>query len=45
VAQGADQRATIIGVSLMLAGVVFGKTFAESSMGHYLVLSAHQITA
>src|SRR5258708_5954397 len=43
--KGQIKEATIIGVSLMLAGVVFGKTFAESSMGHYLVLSAHQITA
>ena len=29
----------------MLAGVVFGKNFAESSFGHYLVLSPHAITA
>jgi len=43
--KGQIKEATIIGVTLMLAGVVFGKNFAESSMGHYLVLSAHQITA
>jgi carbon starvation protein len=43
--KGKVKEATFIGVSLLLAGVVFGKTFAESSIGHYLVLSAHQITA
>jgi carbon starvation protein len=43
--KGAVKEATFIGVSLMLAGVVFGKNFAESSVGEYLVLSAHQITA
>ena len=43
--KGQIKEATIIGVTLMLAGVVFGKNFAESSYGHYLVLSAHQITA
>jgi carbon starvation protein len=43
--KGQIKEATVIGVTLMLAGVVFGKNFAESSMGHYLVLSAHQITA
>ncbi len=43
--KGAVKEATVIGVTLLLAGVVFGKNFAESSVGHYLVLSAHQITA
>ena len=43
--KGKVKEATVIGVTLLLAGVVFGKPFAESSVGHYLVLSAHQITA
>jgi carbon starvation protein len=43
--KGHIREATILGVSLMLFGVVFGKTFAESSLGHVLVLSTHQITA
>ena len=41
--KGKIQEATIIGVSLMLAGVVFGKNFADSSLGHWLVLTPHQI--
>jgi carbon starvation protein len=43
--KGKVKEATIIGVTLLMAGVVFGKTFAESSVGDYLVLSSHQITA
>ena len=38
-------EATIIGVSLMLAGVIFGKNVADSSFGHVLVLTPHQIVA
>ena len=41
--KGQVKEATIIGVTLMLAGVIFGKTFADSSMGHTLVLTPHQI--
>ncbi len=43
--KGRIQEATVIGVTLMLAGVIFGKNFADSSMGHLLVLSQHQIVA
>ncbi len=43
--KGAVKEATVIGVTLMLLGVVFGKNFAESSFGHLLVLTPHQITA
>jgi carbon starvation protein len=43
--KGAIKEATFIGITLMMLGVVFGKNFAESSFGPYLVLSAHQITA
>ncbi|MGE0449187.1 MAG: carbon starvation protein A [Vicinamibacterales bacterium] len=43
--KGQVKEATAIGVTLMLAGVIFGKNFAESSFGPWLVLSAHQITA
>jgi carbon starvation protein len=43
--KGKIQEATIIGVSLMMAGVILGKPFAASSYGHLLVLTPHQITA
>jgi carbon starvation protein len=42
--KGRIQEATIIGVSLMMAGVILGKPFAASSYGHLLVLTPHQIT-
>ena len=42
--KGQIKEATFIGVTLMLLGVVFGKNFAESSFGHILVLTPHQIT-
>ncbi|HEY2907312.1 MAG TPA: carbon starvation protein A [Vicinamibacterales bacterium] len=42
--KGRIQEATIIGVSLMMAGVILGKPFASSSFGHLLVLTPHQIT-
>jgi carbon starvation protein len=42
--KGAIKEATIIGVTLLLLGVVFGKNFAESSLGPLLVLTPHQIT-
>ena len=43
--KGHIREATIIGVVLLLGAVIFGRTFAESSYGHYLVLSRHQVTA
>jgi carbon starvation protein len=43
--KGQVKEATAIGVTLMLLGVIFGKNFAESSIGHWLVLTPHQITA
>ena len=42
--KGHIKEATIIGVTLMFLGVIFGGNFAESSWGHYLVLTPHQIT-
>jgi carbon starvation protein len=42
--KGHIQEATVIGVSLMMAGVILGKPFAASSYGHLLVLTPHQIT-
>jgi carbon starvation protein len=42
--KGRIQEATVIGVSLMMAGVILGKPFASSSFGHLLVLTPHQIT-
>jgi carbon starvation protein len=42
--KGAIREATVIGVTLLLLGVVFGKNFAESAVGHILVLTPHQIT-
>ncbi|HWF87113.1 MAG TPA: carbon starvation CstA family protein, partial [Vicinamibacterales bacterium] len=42
--KGHIREATIVGVTIMLAGVILGKPFAASSFGHYLVFSPHQIT-
>jgi carbon starvation protein len=42
--KGHIREATIIGVTIMLAGVMLGKPFAASAAGHYLVLTPHQIT-
>ncbi|MGE0394996.1 MAG: carbon starvation protein A [Vicinamibacterales bacterium] len=42
--KGKIQEATVIGVGLMLLAVIFGKNVADSSWGHYLVLTPHQIT-
>src|SRR5204862_3821274 len=36
---------TIVGVILLLAAVILGRTFANSSAGHYLVFTRHQVTA
>jgi carbon starvation protein len=43
--KGHIREATVIGVVLLLGAVIFGRTFAESSSGHYLVLTRHQVTA
>jgi carbon starvation protein len=40
---GRVKEATIVGVTVMFLGVVFGKNVAESSIGHWFVLSHHQI--
>ena len=42
---GSITEATIIGVTVMFFAVVFGKNVAESSVGHWFVLSRHQVTA
>src|SRR5437773_874682 len=41
---GRVREATILGVTIMLMAVVFGKNVAESSMSHWFLLSKHQIT-
>jgi len=43
--KGHIREATIIGVVLLVGAVIFGRTFSESSYGHYLVLTRHQVTA
>ena len=43
--KGRIREATLIGVVLLVGAVVFGRTFAESSYGHTLVLTRHQVTA
>jgi len=43
--KGKIREATVFGILLLLGAVIFGRTFAESSYGHYLVLSRHQVTA
>src|SRR5258705_10885501 len=43
--KGHIREATIIGVVLLIGAVVFGRTCAESSYGHTLVLTRHQVTA
>ena len=43
--KGHIKEATIIGVTLMFLGVIFGKNVAESVVGHVFVLTPHQITA
>jgi carbon starvation protein len=42
--KGRTTEATIIGVAAMILAVVFGRQFANSAAGPYLVLSRHQIT-
>jgi carbon starvation protein len=41
---GSTKEATIVGVTVMFLAVVFGKNVAESSIGHWFVLSHHQVT-
>src|SRR5437899_4454331 len=41
--KGKIREATIIGVVLILAAVIFGRTFSVSSAGSWLVLSRHQV--
>jgi carbon starvation protein len=43
--KGKIREATIIGILLLIGAVIFGRTFADSSLGHYLVLTRHQVTA
>jgi len=43
--RGAITEATILGVTVMFCAVVFGKNVAESAIGHWFVLSRHQVTA
>jgi len=43
--KGKITEATVIGVTLMLLAVVFGKNVAESAYSSWFILSKHQITA
>jgi carbon starvation protein len=42
--KGHVQEATIIGVTVMFLGVVFGKNVAASPIGHWFLLTRHQLT-
>ncbi|MFN8060743.1 MAG: carbon starvation protein A [Vicinamibacterales bacterium] len=42
--KGHIQEATILGVTVLFLGVVFGKNVAESSLGQLFVLTRHQVT-
>jgi carbon starvation protein len=42
--KGHVTEATIIGVTVMFLGVVFGKNVAASPIGHWFLLTRHQIT-
>ncbi len=42
--KGHIKEATVIGVTLLFLGVLFGKNVAESGFGSVFVLSVHQIT-
>jgi carbon starvation protein len=42
--KGCVREATIIGVTIMMLAVVFGKNVAESSLSQWFLLSKHQIT-
>jgi len=41
--KGKIAEATVIGVTLMFLGVVFGRNIAESSYAHFFLLTPHQI--
>jgi carbon starvation protein len=41
--KGHIQEATIIGIIVLFLAVVFGKNVAESSIGHWFLLSKHQL--
>src|SRR5438876_9022452 len=42
--KGHVREATVIGVAVMFLGVVFGKNVAASPIGHWFLLSRHQLT-
>jgi carbon starvation protein len=42
--KGRIREATIVGIIVMVLAVVFGKNVAESSIGHWFLLTKHQIT-
>jgi len=42
--KGHVTEATIVGIIVMFMAVVFGRNVAESSIGHWFVLSKHQLT-
>jgi carbon starvation protein len=42
--KGRIREATIVGLVVMFLAVVFGKNVAESSIGHWFLLTKHQIT-
>src|SRR5581483_3486115 len=42
--KGHVQEATILGVTVMFLGVVFGKNVAASPIGHWFLLTRHQLT-
>jgi carbon starvation protein len=41
--KGHIQEATVIGIIVLFLAVVFGKNVAESSIGHWFLLSKHQL--
>ena len=43
--KGSVTEATIVGLTVMFLAVVLGKNVAESSVGHWFVLTHHQVTA
>jgi len=42
--RGSVTEATIVGITVMFLAVVLGKNVAESSIGHWFVLTHHQVT-
>ncbi|PYR40363.1 MAG: carbon starvation protein A [Acidobacteria bacterium] len=42
--KGSVTEATIVGITVMFLAVVLGKNVAESSIGHWFVLTHHQVT-